>query len=71
MNAASVDLISRLLNKDPSKRIQCKDVKNHIFYNNIDWDKLYKMEIEPPCIPKTDGMENEPIVKPTMKIIIW
>ena len=48
------------------KRIQCKDLQNHLFYENRDWDKLSKMEIEPPYIPNTSHrgrINNESVVE--------
>jgi serine/threonine protein kinase len=51
------DLITRLLRKDPTKRLghnMPKDlhtIKNHRFFRKIDWEKLERREIEPPIRP--------------------
>ena len=41
----AIDLISKLLNKIPRKRIgvsNFNEIKEHKFFKNIDWDKLIK-----------------------------
>ena len=51
------DLLTRLLRKDPSKRLggtTTKDLKTlraHRFFRKIDWKKLAKREVEPPIMP--------------------
>ncbi|KAF2165824.1 hypothetical protein M409DRAFT_24111 [Zasmidium cellare ATCC 36951] len=51
------DLLTRLLRKEPSKRLggsTLKDVKvlkSHRFFRKIDWKKLEKRELEPPIQP--------------------
>jgi serum/glucocorticoid-regulated kinase 2 len=45
------DILKLLLNKDPKNRIgvNSKDeIKKHPFFADIDWDSLYRREIEPP-----------------------
>ena len=45
------DLLKQLLCKDPYKRIGVLDkieLKNHIWFKGLDWDKLSKKEIQPP-----------------------
>lgn len=49
----AADLISKLLQRDPKKRLGygvngTNDIKNHPWFKSIDWDKLYRKEIEPP-----------------------
>jgi hypothetical protein len=39
------------LNKDPKNRIGVnnkEDIKNHEFFEDIDWDLLYERKIKPP-----------------------
>jgi len=55
MSKSSIELISRLLDKNCEKRIKCKQLKQHLFYKDIDWDKLFRKEIEPPFKPKVNG----------------
>ncbi|KAF6808125.1 serine threonine-protein kinase psk1 [Colletotrichum sojae] len=51
------DLLTRLLKKEPSKRLGAnmpKDLltmKNHRFFRKIDWKKLAAREVEPPIQP--------------------
>jgi serine/threonine protein kinase len=51
------DLLTRLLRKDPSKRIggttskELKILKAHRFFRKIDWKKLERREVEPPIMP--------------------
>ena len=51
------DLLTRLLRKEPSKRLggsSPKDLKNlkaHRFFRKIDWKKLERRELEPPIQP--------------------
>jgi len=70
MSKASIDLISRLLHKSPQKRIQCADIKKHSFFRNIEWDKCYRKQIEPPFKPqvlsKSDASNFEEIAPGTV-----
>lgn len=51
------DLLTRLLRKDPSKRLggttskDLKALKAHRFFRKIDWKKLERREVEPPIMP--------------------
>jgi len=48
------DIISKLLEKDPSRRLGAGgsvEIKKHLFFKSIDWDKIYAKEIEPPFKP--------------------
>jgi serine/threonine protein kinase len=51
------DLLTRLLRKDPAKRLGSnmpKDmatIKKHRFFRSIDWKKLARREVEPPLQP--------------------
>jgi serine/threonine protein kinase len=55
------DLVSKLLDKNPSTRIGCVkergilDIKEHPWFAEIDWDKLAKKQLTPPYQPKLDG----------------
>lgn len=42
------DVLRKLLNKDPTKRIGIQDIKTHQFFYPINWDKLEIKKIEPP-----------------------
>lgn len=65
-----------MLNREPKKRLgstdDVNDIKEHQFFENIDWDKMYNKEYESAFVPKvksntdTDNFEdtftNEPVV---------
>lgn len=44
------DLIQKLLDKDPEKRLGCKndsrDLKEHPFFASINWDQLARREVD-------------------------
>uniref|UniRef100_A0A7G3AY86 non-specific serine/threonine protein kinase n=1 Tax=Lutzomyia longipalpis TaxID=7200 RepID=A0A7G3AY86_LUTLO len=53
------DLISKLLIKDPKKRlggskVDATDIKSHPFFRRIDWEKLVRKEIPAPFRPPKD-----------------
>ncbi len=46
---------TQLLTRDPTKRLGTSDaaeIKKHPFFRSIDWDKLFKKEVEPTFKPK-------------------
>jgi serine/threonine protein kinase len=57
LSADAKDLLTRLLRKDPKKRLgynPAKDIetiKKHRFFRNINWKKLEARELEPPIQP--------------------
>lgn len=55
MPPVAVDIITKLLNRDPEKRLGAsgyKEIKKHPFFQDIDWKKLEKMD--PPSMkPET------------------
>ena len=59
----SKSLIKHLLEPDLSRRYGnlkngVNDIKNHMFFKSLNWDKLLRQEIEAPFIPKIKG-DNE------------
>ncbi|KAK6090659.1 hypothetical protein P3W45_000382 [Vairimorpha bombi] len=44
----SVDLISKILEKDPKERINFNGIKSHAFFKKLDWQRIYKKQEEPP-----------------------
>lgn len=49
------DIISKLLNKDPTRRLghnSKEEVMNHPWFNDINWKKLKKKEIKPTYYPE-------------------
>jgi serine/threonine protein kinase len=57
LSADAKDLLTRLLRKDPKKRLgynmpkDLQSIKKHRFFRKIDWKKLETRELEPPIIP--------------------
>nr|ACG29890.1 protein kinase KIPK [Zea mays] len=52
------DLIARLLEKDPEKRIGARGVKAHPFFRGVDWDRILQVA-RPPFIPTPPQDEGE------------
>jgi RAC serine/threonine-protein kinase len=57
LSATARDLLSRLLERDPRKRLGCgrdagREVQMHPFYAPIDFTKLFNRQIEPPFKPQ-------------------
>lgn len=59
------DLINKLLEKDPKNRINDVDIKNHIFFENINWNKLVQLQIEAPSLL----LENKWKIKGKKRVI--
>lgn len=56
MSADAKDIISKLCQVDPSKRLGnlrggAADVKSHPWFKTIDWKKLYSRQLDPPIKP--------------------
>ncbi|KAM9890484.1 hypothetical protein OXX69_012567, partial [Metschnikowia pulcherrima] len=50
------DLLSKLLQKDPSKRLSdAPTIRGHPFFHNIDWKKLLDKGYAPPFKPTVNG----------------
>jgi serum/glucocorticoid-regulated kinase 2 len=59
----AIDLIDKLLQKDPLERIGLHgtdEVTSHPFFRSIDWEQLLKKELKPPYKPKSGLLENVP-----------
>jgi len=57
VGAIARDLLTKLLSKDPSKRLgsgegDAKDIKNHPFFKDVNWPRLEKRAIRPPFVPE-------------------
>jgi len=59
VNGECRDLISKLLNRDPSERLgaadDVNDIRKHAWFEDINWVKILEKQIEPPYRP---GMAN-------------
>ena len=57
VSASANNLITGLLQKDPSKRLgygsrDSLDLKTHVFFKNVNWEHVSSKLIKPPFIPK-------------------
>jgi serine/threonine protein kinase len=57
LSADAKDLLTRLLRKEPKKRLgfnmpkDMQTIRNHRFFRKINWKKLEARELEPPIVP--------------------
>jgi len=53
------DLISKFLRRDPNQRLQSPaEIKAQPWFSSIDWDKLSKLELEPPFKPNVKSLDD-------------
>ncbi|KAL3660642.1 hypothetical protein V7S43_014396 [Phytophthora oleae] len=52
----AIDLLKKLLVRDPAERIDIDGVRSHQFFATINWEKLEMKEVEPPFIPPTEEL---------------
>ena len=52
MNAPAINLLQGIIERDPQKRFTEQQIKNHEFFSDIDFEKLYKKQIVPPFKPR-------------------
>lgn len=60
------DLISKLLEKDPTKRLGCgpdkwDEVKRHEWFSSIDWTAAKQKTLKPPFLPDPDVAHCSPV----------
>jgi serine/threonine protein kinase len=49
------DFITKLLHKDPSKRIHQSDILKHAFFADMSWEKVRALGLQPPFVPALSG----------------
>eukprot|EP01126_Amoeba_proteus_P040490 TRINITY_DN431_c0_g2_i9.p1 TRINITY_DN431_c0_g2~~TRINITY_DN431_c0_g2_i9.p1 ORF type:complete len:293 (+),score=61.87 TRINITY_DN431_c0_g2_i9:800-1678(+) len=53
------DVIQSFLRRDPRDRLQDPErIKAHPWFRDIDWDKLVRLEIPPPFVPKVKSADD-------------
>ena len=63
INPLAIKFIKELLVVDPMNRLGngvngVENIKSHEYFKDVDWNKYYNKEIEPPFIPKLDSDED-------------
>lgn len=54
-----MDLLARMLSKNPVSRITIPNVKQHPYFKDIDWELLAQKKINPPILLSTDQDKNQ------------
>lgn len=60
-NPVTRDLLHRLLDKDPERRIGAggvEEIKEHEFFHSINWDDLYAKKVKPPYNPSVKSEKD-------------
>lgn len=57
------DLIKKLLNFTPSKRIRFKEIIKHPFFKGVNWDDYLNLKIVPPFIPSIKNEKDRTLLK--------
>ena len=61
MSLDAFDLCSKLLEREPTKRLGYggyEEIQKHPWFKEIDWDALYRKEMEPPYKPSVKSAES-------------
>jgi len=59
LSAEAIDIISKFLKRDPTQRLQVtNEMKAHAWFKPINWEKLVKLEIEPPFKPNVKSLDD-------------
>jgi hypothetical protein len=59
-------LMSQLLTRDPEKRLSdASMIKKHKWFESIDWDKLYNLQVPPPFVPTVRGKSDISQIDPS------
>lgn len=63
------DLIGRLLEKDPDRRIQVDEIKGHDFFRGVKWDQVLRVA-RPPYIPENGNKDKMGIKKVDVELLV-
>jgi len=60
-NVRLVDLLKKLLAKDPAKRFKSvPEIKNHSWFKHVNWEKIHNKEVPPPFVPSKRETNFDP-----------
>ncbi|KAI5181905.1 serum/glucocorticoid-regulated kinase 2 [Nematocida sp. AWRm80] len=59
LSPAIVSLLKDLLQKTPSKRPNIQSIKNHPFFNGIEWERVERKEYYPRTLPSLPGPDMQ------------
>ena len=71
--AKAYDIVCRLLQREPSQRLGYNgfdEIKSHLWFNEIDWEKLYRKEVVPPFRPTVKNEESTEQIDPEFTSVI-
>lgn len=76
LSAEAKDLVSKLLDVNEKTRLGSgpngvKDIKNHPFFRNINWDILEQKLVEPPFKPEIKAEDENLIPYPDLKSLFY
>jgi len=65
-DSATKSIVTGLLERDPQKRLaDARQIREHPYFKDMDWDALLRKEITPPFIPPVRGQNDVSMVDPT------
>ncbi|KAH8236026.1 hypothetical protein KR038_005389, partial [Drosophila bunnanda] len=58
VSPTAADLVEKLLEKDPYKRLDANGIRKHPFFAHIDWRKLAKKQYGMPFVPSIESQDD-------------
>jgi len=73
VSANSKDLLEKLLQKNPSKRLgsgkkDSEEIKSHPLFAHLDWDMVLQRKLD---LPKPEGVLNMPVMEFASKQLFY
>jgi serine/threonine protein kinase len=65
LSAEALDLLKKLLKKDPKERIKPNEIPNHPWFKDINFEDIKNMRVIPPFKPKLRGDEDLSNIDPS------
>jgi len=57
-SANAQDIVKKLLDRNPETRLKENEIKAHPYFGNIDWERLFNREIQPPFVPNVQSPDD-------------